>query len=104
MVQILNDRIKNNDLKINNSKFRINNIDVLKFQVPFKKYDVIANIPYYITSPILRHFLYDLENSPENMIILMQKDVADKIIDEKKSSVLSLMLAKKTNVSMQIFV
>jgi len=38
-------------------------------------YSVIANIPYYITSPILRHFLYEVENKPKDMVILMQKDV-----------------------------
>jgi len=43
-------------------------------------YSVIANIPYYITSPILRHFLYNVENNPEEMVILMQKEVAEKII------------------------
>jgi len=58
------------------------------------KYSVIANIPYYITSPILRHFLYKLENKPEKMVILMQKDVWEKIIS-KKSSVICLMVAKK---------
>ncbi|NCO31751.1 hypothetical protein GW891_02900 [bacterium] len=53
----------------------MNNIDVLKYIPSFSNYSVIANIPYYITSPILRHFLYDVENKPESMVILMQKDV-----------------------------
>jgi len=104
MIKILDDRVKNNDLKLKNTNFIVNNINILKFIPSFENYDVIANIPYYITSPILRHFLYNLKNSPKNMIILMQKDVADKIIDEKKSSVLSLIVAKKSNVFMQIFV
>jgi len=47
----------------------------LKFKPEFDEYFVIANIPYYITSPILRHFLYDIKNIPEKMLILMQKDV-----------------------------
>jgi len=32
--------------------------DVLQFSPGFQNYSVIANIPYYITSPILFHFLY----------------------------------------------
>ncbi|MBT3728843.1 hypothetical protein HOF65_00460 [bacterium] len=47
----------------------------MKYEPEFKSYSLIANIPYYITSPILRHFLYDIENKPESMVILMQKDV-----------------------------
>lgn len=77
--------------------------DVLQYNnLPADKYRLIANIPYYITSPILHHFLYTLEFIPISMTILMQKDVADKILKQyhlkkPKSSVLSLYLAKKTD-------
>ena len=110
MVEILQNRINSWDFK-NSEKICIKNIDVLKYFPEFKEdYFVIANIPYYITSPILRHFLYDLEKSPEKMLILMQKDVWDKIIlwQEKnwkvKSSVLSLFVAKKCTAREIIFV
>lgn len=95
MVEILNSRIKNNELKIpSNINFNIHNIDVLKFKPNFENYIVVANIPYYITSPILNHFLYNLPHKPKEMIILMQKDVADKIIKKQKdkTSVLSLVV------------
>lgn len=36
----------------------IHHEDVLKFTPQYDIYSVIANIPYYITSPILFHFLY----------------------------------------------
>jgi 16S rRNA A1518/A1519 N6-dimethyltransferase RsmA/KsgA/DIM1 with predicted DNA glycosylase/AP lyase activity len=75
MIDILNDRTNNGDFHVENTQFKINNIDVLKYEPGFETYDVIANIPYYITSPILRHFLYDVENKPEHMVILMQDDV-----------------------------
>ena len=104
MIAILQDRINSWDLNLRNTDFKINNIDILKFDPEFNNYSVIANIPYYITSPILRHFLYDLKNKPEAMVILMQKDVWDKILDNKKKSVLSLMVAKKAKVSEKIFV
>jgi len=116
MIDILNDRIQNKDLKVWNTKFEIKNIDVLKYNPEFKEYFVIANIPYYITSPILKHFLYDVENYPEKMLILMQKDVGDKILkwqlkeeeitkkNKNKTSVLSLFVAKKAFVSEILFV
>ncbi|ATU05241.1 ribosomal RNA small subunit methyltransferase A [Candidatus Gracilibacteria bacterium HOT-871] len=110
MIEILQNRINSGDFK-NSEKICIKNIDILKYFPEFKEdYFVIANIPYYITSPILRHFLYDLEKSPEKMLILMQKDVGDKIIlgQEKngkvKSSVLSLFVAKKCTAREIIFV
>lgn len=92
MVEILQDRIKNWELKIKNWELKINNIDVLKFLPSLDNYLVVANIPYYITSPILTHFFYNIKNKPSEMIILMQKDVADKILlkNWNKRSVLSL--------------
>jgi 16S rRNA (adenine1518-N6/adenine1519-N6)-dimethyltransferase len=36
----------------------LHHTDVLRFIPPYDDYVVIANIPYYITSPILFHFLY----------------------------------------------
>ncbi len=104
MINILNDRIKNNDLKIQNTNITIKNIDVLKYYPNFDNYIVIANIPYYITSPILQHFLYSQKNKSKEMIILMQKDVWDKIINKEKNSVLSLMIEKKAFASEKIFV
>jgi len=60
--------------------FQIFHQDVLQFVPGFQNYSVVANIPYYITSPILRHFLYDIAHSPQEMLILMQQDVGDKIL------------------------
>jgi 16S rRNA (adenine1518-N6/adenine1519-N6)-dimethyltransferase len=41
-------------------------------------YSVIANIPYYITAPILRLFL-EAEEKPERLTLLVQKEVAQSI-------------------------
>ena len=106
MISILEDRIENWDLILWETNFKINRKDILKFTPTFDKYDVIANIPYYITSPILRHFLYNVENKPDNMVILMQQDVWEKILktNKNKTSVLSLLVDKKADVTGQIFV
>lgn len=106
MIDILEDRIHLWDLLISDTSFQIHNTDVLEFTPEFSSYNVIANIPYYITSPILRRFLYDLENKPQEMLILMQKDVGDKILWKwkNKSSVLSLMVQKKCRVEERVFV
>lgn len=42
-------------------------------------YGVAANVPYYITSAILRHFL-EAEAKPRRLTIMMQMEVAEKLI------------------------
>ncbi len=106
MIEILNQRINNWDFYLDWIDFNINNLDVLKYNPQMSDYIVIANIPYYITSPIIRHFLYEIQNEPKSMIILMQKDVWDKILGKNKwkSSVISLFVNKKCHVSEKLFV
>ena len=42
-------------------------------------YYALGNIPYYITSPLLRHFL-EAELPPERMVFTIQLDVANRIV------------------------
>lgn len=55
--------------------------DVLRnlknFDLP-EKYKVVANLPYQITSSVIRAFL-ESENPPESMILMIQKEVAERI-------------------------
>jgi 16S rRNA (adenine1518-N6/adenine1519-N6)-dimethyltransferase len=41
-------------------------------------YKVIANLPYYITSPVLSHFL-EAEPRPSKMVVMVQKEVGETI-------------------------
>src|SRR3989338_6297792 len=55
--------------------------DVLKLSIAnfqLSNYKLIANIPYYITSPIIRKFLEE-ENKPGVIILMVQKEVAQRI-------------------------
>lgn len=53
-------------------------------------YRLIANLPYAITSITLRHFL-EGKHPPERMVILIQREVADRILAEPgEMSLLSL--------------
>jgi 16S rRNA (adenine1518-N6/adenine1519-N6)-dimethyltransferase len=68
--------------------------DVLKTIPPNTNYKVIANIPYYITSPIIRHYLSPHSESakPISLTLLVQLEVAEKICaDTGNHSVLSLL-------------
>ncbi len=45
------------------------------------KYKVVANIPYYITAPIIRLFL-ELSQSPQEIVLMVQKEVAERLSAE----------------------
>jgi len=65
------------------SNLTLLNQDILKWENIFKKKDnikIIGNLPYYISSPIIFKFLkYDFW---EEMIIMLQREVAERIISE----------------------
>ncbi|MBN1494383.1 ribosomal RNA small subunit methyltransferase A [Candidatus Peregrinibacteria bacterium] len=54
------------------------NTDALKYEPTELNYKIVANIPYYITSPLISHYL-EAKNKPSQMILLIQKEVAEKI-------------------------
>lgn len=92
MVSILQDRQSKHEFDFAGI-LNIIEQDVLQFD-PKESSLLIANIPYYITSPILFRFLYEVTFVPTEMLILMQKEVADKITKQKgyQNSYLSLAL------------
>lgn len=56
------------------------NQDILEFdltQLP-ENYIVVANVPYYITSKIVRHLMTS-QNKPSRTVLLIQKEVAERI-------------------------
>lgn len=52
-------------------------------------YSVIANIPYFITGALIR-MLFSQKNLPKSVVLLVQKEVAERIARAKKESILSL--------------
>lgn len=76
--------------EIKNGKLVLKEEDILDFNVEQKKYKIIANIPYNITGAILKKFLTE-KTQPENMILMVQHEVAKRIIaGDKKESILSI--------------
>ncbi|PCI24763.1 ribosomal RNA small subunit methyltransferase A [Candidatus Peregrinibacteria bacterium] len=73
--------------------FEWHHMNALEFQPKDPNYILVANIPYYLTSPILRHYLGH-ENKPKKAILLVQKEVAEKIcVTAGQFSILSLEVA-----------
>jgi len=56
--------------------------DILIFSdIPVEPYKIVANIPYYLTSPLIRKFL-ETEHQPQSMILMVQKEVAKRICEK----------------------
>ena len=77
--------LQGNDLK----KIVIVNENALDFTPIEKNYKIVANIPYYITSPLITHFL-TATNPPASTTLLVQKEVAEKICTNPPESILAL--------------
>lgn len=74
------------------------NQDILKFDFSRinEEFYVAGNIPYYITSPIIEKLLL-AEKKPKRIVLLMQKEVAERILSEKET-VLSLFVKNRAQV------
>ncbi len=61
-------------------KFHIEHVDILKydFNKPKPGYKVVANIPYYLTSNLLRK-MCEAENNFSKAALLVQKEVAERV-------------------------
>lgn len=79
---------------IKNNKFTLIHGDILDTPIERivgdKSYKVVANIPYYITGILFRKLL-EKERQPTRMVVLVQKEVAERIVArDKRESILSL--------------
>jgi len=96
MVEILEERFNS---EIQNSQLNLIHRDVMEYDLSdfYKEVDgqyaLVANIPYYITGMIMRKFL-ESDTQPDSMAIVMQKEVAERIVaHDKKQSLLSQSVA-----------
>ena len=68
------------------------------------KYKVVANLPYYITSPILNYFVHG-KIKPVSMVIMLQKEVGDSIVAaDGNLSVLSISMRIYTIPSLVAYI
>jgi len=72
MIKILKESLK--DFK----NVEIINTDILNYKLQTTNYKLIANLPFYITAPVIRKFL-ELKSPPKEMILIIQKEVAQRI-------------------------
>lgn len=82
--------------KISNKKLHLENSDVLDLNfsqhklLKNKNYKIVANIPYNITGILLRK-IFSETNPPSMVVLMVQKEVAERIVARnKKESMLSI--------------
>ena len=78
LADILKKELDNNKIK----NIQVINQDILKFKSSSfnlkESYKLIANLPYYITGPVIRMFL-ESTKPPELMVLMVQKEVGKRI-------------------------
>lgn len=72
-----------------NQNIKIINENILKYQLTEKIDLIISNLPYNISSQILVKICL-MENPPSNLILMFQKEFAERLIDKKLNSLNSL--------------
>jgi len=72
-----------------NQKIKIINEDILNYQLTEKIDLIISNLPYNISSQILVKICL-MENPPINLILMFQKEFAERLINKKLNSLNSL--------------
>ena len=87
LIPVLEEKYKK---EISSGQLKLIHGDILEESFEIKNYRIVANIPYYITGQVIRKFL-EAKNQPESMTLLVQKEVAERIVAKNgKESLLSL--------------
>ena len=113
MIEILNDRFKgyynytllNADILRTNLDEVIDNIEKVE-KIKFGNVKVVANLPYYITTPIIFKLLQE-ENRINDIVVMVQKEVAQRMVAKNKSKdfgILTLMVEYLSNAKIQFVV
>ena len=77
-----------------------------KNDLSFRSVKVVANLPYYITTPIIFKLLED-ENSISDITVMVQKEVAQRMVAKPKSKdfgILTLMVDYFSNANIIVLV
>lgn len=113
MIEVLNYRFKDS------SNYKLVNEDILKVDIDnmvkeiekdigfkFKNVRVVANLPYYITTPILFKLLED-ENRIDTITVMIQKEVAERMVAGPRSKdygILTLMVDYFSDAKVEVIV
>lgn len=83
MLKILNDRFKlyNNFQLINDDVLKVNLKELISQNSQFENVKIVANLPYYITTPIIMKLLEEKLNLI-SITVMVQKEVAERLTEK----------------------
>lgn len=89
--------------EISSDQLNLIHRDILDFQTSnLQTYKLIANIPYNITGAILKKFL-SAEHQPERMVLLVQKEVAERVIGSPRHGVSGKCKESILSISVKVY-
>lgn len=108
LIPILNETLKGLDDKVEvifKDVMKVSD-DQLDEIIGKGKYKVVANLPYYITTPLIMRFL-ECEHKPESISVMIQKEVAERIVSDADSGdygviTLSIALEGKARIMREV--
>jgi len=93
-------------IKSHQERLEISEADIMRFDFTLlpKEYKIVANIPYYLTSGLLR-LISETANPPKKAVLLMQKEVAERVCAKPgQTSLLSISTQMYFDASLGILV
>ncbi len=98
--EILNDTLKEyNNYEIIFGDFLMQDIKPIRDKFDYKKIYVVANLPYYITTPIITKLMKELY--PEKIVIMIQEEVANRLVanfGSREYGMISVLLGAKYGI------
>lgn len=106
VIKILNDRFSlfNNFELINNDVLKVDLNELIKSNSQFSKVKVVANLPYYITTPIIMKLLEE-HLDLESITVMVQKEVALRLTEkpgQKETGAITYTINYYTNPTLEI--
>ena len=93
-------------IKSHQEQLEISEADIMRFDFTSlpKEYKIVANIPYYLTSGLLR-LISETSNPPKKAVLLVQKEVAERVCAKPgQTSLLSISTQMYFDASLGILV
>ena len=90
VIEILNKRFENQMERLKIVNQDILDVDITEYMGEYQNVKIIANLPYYITTPIIFK-LFEYKDKIDEIVIMVQKEVADRILSKPKSKEYSVL-------------
>ncbi|OGJ57706.1 ribosomal RNA small subunit methyltransferase A [Candidatus Peribacteria bacterium RIFCSPLOWO2_12_FULL_55_15] len=92
LIPLLQEFIHTQNQEVRSKNLAIVQENALKFSYPETPYKIVANIPYQITSNLFRTVFRKNKRPPLSLTLLIQKEVAEKIMGKPERSLLTLLV------------